>query len=74
MGDIVNEMLVQMNIYLKAEGYESPMETGFYTGPGFPQFRGDPKGKGTDHYAILNKYRRRALDPIASTKDFSVGT
>ena len=62
VGDIVNEIMVQMNIYLKAESVENPMETGFYTGPGFPVFHGDPEaddGKGSGHYRVLNKLRRK---------------
>ena len=73
VGDIVNEMMVQTNIYLKGDSTESPLATGFYTGPGFPRFRGDRKGEGTEHYAILNKYRRKALEPIASVGNLSVG-
>ncbi|GAH64644.1 unnamed protein product, partial [marine sediment metagenome] len=56
LGDIVNEMMVQTNLYLKAAATSSPMETGFYMGPGFPRFKGDPKGRGTEHYALLNMY------------------
>jgi hypothetical protein len=62
VGDIVNELLVQTNIYLKAESVSDPMETGFYTGPGFPVFHGDPEaddGKGSGHYRTLNKLRRK---------------
>jgi len=62
IGDLINELMVQMNIYLKAESVESPLETGFYESIGFPAFRGDPEaneGKGTGHYTILNKYRRQ---------------
>ena len=73
MGDIVNDMMVQMNIYLKAESVENPLQSGFYTGPGFPQFRGDRSGVGTEHYEILNKYRRRTSSPLAETNDLKVG-
>jgi hypothetical protein len=62
VGDIVNEMMTQMNVYLKAETVESPLETGFYESVGFPAFKGDPeanKGKGTGHYLVLNKLRRK---------------
>lgn len=61
VGDIVNEIMVLMNLYLKGESGDSPLETGFYQGPGFPVFHGDPNannGKGTGHYLILNKLRR----------------
>ena len=62
VGDIVNEMMVLTNIYLKGESVENPMETGFYISPGLPTFYGDTAangGKGTEHYAILNKYKRK---------------
>lgn len=54
---LINELMVIMNIYLKAESNESPMQTGFYTGPGFPDFLGIPYGVGTKHYVVLNKLR-----------------
>jgi len=73
VGDIVNEMMVQTNIYLKAESVDSPMATGFYTGPGFPRFRGDPKGRGTEHYIVLNRYRRREQGPLASSNNLKTG-
>lgn len=56
---IVNEMMVQMNIYLKAEHTESPLETGLYDAIGFPSFKGSPRGEGTGHYLVLNKYKRK---------------
>lgn len=59
VGDIVNEMMVQMSIYLKAENTESPLETGLYDAIGFPSFKGSPKGLGTGHYLVLNKLRRK---------------
>ncbi len=74
VGDIVNEMMVVMNIFLKAESNDSPMMTGFYTGPGFPQFKGERKDVGTGHFLILNKYRRRASASLASIGDLSFGT
>lgn len=73
MGDIVNEMMILMNLYLKASDTEAPMMTGLYIEPGFPQFRGDRRGVGTEHYAILNKYRRRTSSPLAETNDLNVG-
>lgn len=51
-----------MNLYLKGESGDSPLETGFYVNPGFPTFHGDPnanKGMGTGHYLILNKLKRK---------------
>lgn len=62
VGDIVNEMMVLTNLYLKGESGESPLETGFYEAPGFPTFKGNPNGnggQGTGHYRVLNKYRRK---------------
>ena len=56
---IVNEMMTQMSIYLKAENTESPLETGLYDAIGFPSFKGSSRGKGTGHYLILNKYKRK---------------
>jgi len=59
---IVNEMMVQMNIYLKAESVENPLEMGLLEAIGFPSFKGDPEandGKGTLHYFVLNKYKRQ---------------
>ena len=58
VGDIVNELMVMMDLYLKATTTEAPMETGLYDNVGFPGFMGDPEGMGTDHYLILNKLRR----------------
>ena len=60
-GDIVNEIMVLMDLYLKATSTEAPMETGLYDNVGFPNFMGDPlanNGLGTGHYAVLNKLRR----------------
>ena len=72
VGDIVNEMMTQMNIYLKAESVETPIETGFYESVGFPAFKGDPEGddrKGTGHYRTLNKLRRKySVLKIASVR------
>jgi len=66
VGDIVNEMMVMTNIYLKGESVESPLETGFYSETlGFPKFTGNPRGIGTGHYAVLNKLRRiHAEEPV----------
>lgn len=58
VGDIVNEMMVQTNLFLKGESVESPLEAGFYESPGFPAFKGSSRGLGTGHYAVLNKLRR----------------
>ena len=58
VGDIVNELMVMMDLYLKATSTEAPMETGLYDNVGFPGFMGDPEGMGTDHYLVLNKLRR----------------
>ena len=59
VGDVINEMMVQMSIYLKAENTESPLETGLYDAIGFPSFKGSPRGLGTGHYKVLNKLRRK---------------
>lgn len=76
VGDIVNELMVQTNIYLKGESVENPFETGFYTGPGFPVFHGDPEannGKGTGHYAILNKYKRKYSQSEVRVNSIRIG-
>jgi len=76
VGDVVNEMMAQMNIYLKAESVETPIETGFYESVGFPSFKGDPKaneGKGTGHYAVLNKYRRKYSESEVRVDSIRVG-
>jgi len=62
VGDIVNELMILMNLYLKSSNTEAPMETGLYDSVGFPSFIGDPlanDGKGTGHYGVLNKLRRK---------------
>ncbi len=61
VGDIVNELMILMNLYLKASHTSAPMETGLYDNVGFPGFMGDPNannGLGTEHYQTLNKLRR----------------
>jgi len=66
VGDIVNEMMVLTNLYLKGESAESPMELGFYDAPGFPQFKGNPNangGKGTIHYRLLNRLNKKYSAP-----------
>lgn len=59
VGDIINEIMVQMSMYLKGEGTESPFETGLYDAVGFPSFKGNSRGIGTGHYAVLNKLKRK---------------
>ena len=76
VGDIVNELMTQMNLYLKAGSTESPLETGLYDNIGFPVFHGDPEaneGKGTGHYAILNKYRRKYSQSEARVDSIRIG-
>jgi len=73
VGDIVNEMMFQMNLYLKADYTESPLEAGLYEGPGFPSFKGNPRGKGTGHYAVLNKLRRIHSQEEARVDSIRVG-
>ena len=66
VGDIVNEMMVITDLYLRGETVESPMLTGFYESPGFPQFKGSPNangGKGTGHYRVLNRLNRKYSAP-----------
>lgn len=75
-GDLVNEMMIQMNIYLKGESVENPLETGFYTSPGFPYFRGNPNadnGLGTGHFRVLNKYRRKYAESEVRVDSLRLG-
>jgi len=61
VGDIVNEMMVLTNIYLKGETVENPLEMGMIVPNRFPQFVGSPttnRGLGTGHYRTLNKLKR----------------
>ena len=60
MQTLINKMMVLMNLYLKGDSNETPMQSGFY-GIGFPGFVGDPDendGKGSGDYIMLNKYKR----------------
>lgn len=59
VGDIVNELMTQMQLYIKADATESPLETGLYDAIGFPSFKGSNRGVGTGHYKVLNKLRRK---------------
>ena len=59
---LVNRMMVLTNLYLKAETNETPMQSGFYESPGFPEFQGEPddnKQIGSGDYIVLNKYRQK---------------
>ena len=84
VGDIINEMMTQMSLYLKAENTESPLESGLYDAIGFPAFKGNPRDQGTGHYRVLNKLRRKYSESevrvdsirhgiIPSTNPFSGG-
>jgi len=82
IGDLVNKMMAQMNIYLKGETVENPMTMGMLEPPRFPRFEGNPKGNGgigTEDYLILNKLKRKyseirvksfRLGPIPSDNPF----
>lgn len=64
---VINKMLVLMNMYLKGESNETPMQSGFY-GIGFPMFTGHPDdndGKGSGDYIILNKLKREHGEELA---------
>lgn len=76
-GDIVNELMTLMNLYLKAGSTESPLESGLYDNIGFPVFHGDPEaddGKGTGHYAILNKFKRKYSQSESRVDSIRIGT
>ena len=56
---VINKMMILMNLYLKGDSNETPMQSGFY-GIGFPEFIGestDNKGEGSGDYIILNKLK-----------------
>ena len=56
---VINKMMILMNLYLKGESNETPMQSGFY-GIGFPIFVGDPDDNdniGSGDYIILNKLK-----------------
>jgi hypothetical protein len=74
VGDIVNELMVLINIYLKGETVENPLEMGMLEPKRFPQFIGDPEynnGLGTDHYRTLNKLKRKHSEIVV--KSFRIG-
>ena len=63
---IVNKMMILTNLYLKAESTESPMSTGFYTGPGFPVFE-------ENDLKIIDKYKRKYGEVFARADSIRVG-
>ena len=63
---IVNKMMILTNLYLKAESTESPLGTGFYTGPGFPVFE-------ENDLKILDKYKRKYGEVFARADSIRVG-
>ena len=73
---LVNKMMILTNIYLKGDSNETPLQSGFYTGPGFPDFEGFPddnKGIGSGDYVILNKYKRRKGQELVRVDRIRIG-
>ena len=72
---VINKMMVMMNLYLKAEHNETPMQSGFY-GEGLPEFAGEPNdnnGVGSGDYIILNKLKRGKSQEFARADGIRVG-
>lgn len=67
VGDIVNEMMGLMNIFLKGETVESPLGMGMLEPPRFPKFIGYSNGIGTMHYRVLNKLKRKNSETHVKT-------
>jgi len=73
---LINRMMILTNLYLKGEANESPMQSGFYEGPGFPLFSGYPddnKGVGSGDYIILNKLKLKHSQTFARADRIRVG-
>ena len=73
---LINKMMVLMNLYLKGEHNETPMQSGFYASPGFPEFSGEPtdnRGAGSGDYIILNKYKREKSEDFVRADGIRVG-
>lgn len=73
---LINRMMTLTNLYLKAESNETPMQSGFYANPGFPEFRGSPddnNGNGSEDYLILNKYRQKNSESEARADSIRIG-
>lgn len=72
---LVNKMMILMNLYLKGDSNETPIQNGFY-GIGFPDFEGEPMdndGIGSGDYIILNKYKARHGDELMRVDSFRLG-
>jgi len=72
---IINRMMGLMNIYLKGEHNETPLQSGFY-GIGFPEFVGEPAdndGVGSGDYIILNKLKRGKGQEFARADGIRIG-
>jgi hypothetical protein len=62
---LVNKLMVLTNLFLKGESNETPLQSGFYANPGFPDFDGEPtanQGIGSGDYIMLNKYKNKYGD------------
>ena len=73
---LVNRMMTLTNLYLKAETNETPMQSGFYENPGFPEFRGSPDDNaedGSGDYIVLNKYKQKYSDKFSRVDRVRVG-
>lgn len=73
---LVNKMMIQTNLFLKGEANETPMQSGFYSNPGFPDFSGYPddnKGQGSGDYIMLNKYKEKYGETLARVDLVRIG-
>ena len=73
---LINRMMVLMNLYLKGESNETPMQSGFYSNPGFPQFQGNPEDSvnaSSGDYIILDKYKREKSQNFVRADSIRVG-
>jgi len=75
VGDIVNKMMVQMNLFLKGESVDNPLGMGMLDPSSrFPRFEGYPEGNGglgTGDYIVLNKLKRKNSE--IRIKSFRIG-
>ena len=71
---LVNKMMVLMNLYLKGEHNETPIQNGFYA-IGVPDFVGFPEDNKeicSGDYVVLNKYKRRYDKPYARSDSIRI--
>lgn len=72
---LVNKMMFMMNLFLKGDDTEKPIQSGFYS-IGFPEFSGSPldnKGIGSGDFLMLNKYKRKYSSEFARSDNIRIG-